>query len=646
MISPLINRTRLLPGESLLSLMERVALLNYCAPPSTINRLLFPGARTRHRLLPPRKKGVFQRLGEYLLIDPAKLYASTAHCFTSQLLVDTSTAASIHVAIEDNRLVLPQAYAARYIRNYSECQYCPECIAEEPYHRLIWSLVPVSICVMHGSILQSACPICGEPVAIHAIILKTCQSCGGNLARPMADNNGIPNNDIQIQAALQALINGDTSNFEGLADLPAQVIFRIIDGLRFALSSQPGIWHRFRRLKNFSPVRKGKKLPVTISMALYNTATAALLNWPDGFMQFLNSYVEPTMTGVPSSDFPGLYTSWLQHRWKGKMFSAVQQAFDEYVIQYYRPSIKIFTSTRYKPRPEFLEHLPYLTMQQTAKTLGLSRSTVKRMLRFGLIRVCNAYENDQDDISPQLVEKSSIISLKQKIYSQCREPPIDDNIAARTTIGLKQATQKLTSVGLDAANLLNLVAEGQLTGLILPESDLGTLHFWETDIHAMQNYVKHKERWIHRTDVARELGVKPSTLSKWVSQGIIRPVATFANAQYFAPDTVPQFRETYIFSKEAAKILGVGELTVQKWARNGRLESVTGGKSGKTHRYLFYRKIVEKLRPENRLTGPEMAKLLGISRSQLTIWVKSGKLQAVSGPGIDKCKHYLFLKDR
>ena len=157
-------------------------------------------------------------------------------------------------------------------------------------------------------------------------------------------------------------------------------------------------------------------------MALYNTATAALLNWPDGFMQFLNNYVEPTMTGVPSSDFPGLYTSWLQHRWKGKMFSAVQQAFDEYVTQYYRPSIKIFTSTRYKPRPEFLEHLPYLTMQQTAKTLGLSRSTVKRMLRFGLIRVCNAYENDQDDISPQLVESHPSFRSNKKSTANAESP--------------------------------------------------------------------------------------------------------------------------------------------------------------------------------------------------------------------------------
>ena len=83
---------------------------------------------------------------------------------------------------------------------------------------------------------------------------------------------------------------------------------------------------------------------------------------------------------------------------------------------------------------------------------------------------------------------------------------------------------------------------------------------------------------------------------------------------------------------------------MQKWARNGRLRPVSGPGIDGGHRYLFRREDVDRLRPENRLTAPELAQAIGLSRAQLFQWIQQGKVTPVSGPGIDGMAHYLFLR--
>jgi len=42
------------------------------------------------------------------------------------------------------------------------------------------------------------------------------------------------------------------------------------------------------------------------------------------------------------------------------------------------------------------------------------------------------------------------------------------------------------------------------------------------------------------------------------------------------------------------------------------------------------------------LTAPELARQMGMSHSEILQWIKKGKVNPLSGPGIDRCGHYLF----
>lgn len=202
----------------------------------------------------------------------------------------------------------------------------------------------------------------------------------------------------------------------------------------------------------------------------------------------------------------------------------------------------------------------------------------------------------------------------------------------------------LACVGLNAAGILKRVADGKLRAH-RPDRcllELSAFVYSEADIRACAEAVREENGWVDREEIAGRMGVKVTVVAKWVNVGLLSPVATHAGAQHFDREAVDRFVAGHVFTEQAAEILGVGAEVVRKWTRNGRLKPVAGPEVCGSHRYLFRREGVERLCPENRLTAPQMAKRLGISRSQLGEWIKQGKVTPISGPGIDGCRHYLF----
>jgi excisionase family DNA binding protein len=172
---------------------------------------------------------------------------------------------------------------------------------------------------------------------------------------------------------------------------------------------------------------------------------------------------------------------------------------------------------------------------------------------------------------------------------------------------------------------------------------LSTLFFLSKEIESLAEVARRERGWFRIESVGKRFGVKSTVVKKWIQSGLLKPTATVMRTAYFDQNAIKAFADEYIFTEEAAKILEVRKLTVQKWARTGRLKPVTSTGINTCHRYLFRRTDVEQFRAQNRLTAPQMARRLGISRSQVVQWIKRGKIKPNSGPGIDGSKHYLFL---
>lgn len=60
--------------------------------------------------------------------------------------------------------------------------YCPKCLEENPYHRLLWSIRDVSICVKHNMPLVYKCPNCNKEIKIKDLHgFETCPYCSYEL---------------------------------------------------------------------------------------------------------------------------------------------------------------------------------------------------------------------------------------------------------------------------------------------------------------------------------------------------------------------------------------------------------------------------------------------------------------------------------
>ena len=65
---------------------------------------------------------------------------------------------------------------------------CPDCLAEQAFHRAIWHLAFCRICPIHARYLVDACPDCGRPLTWAGADLCRCGRCGrGDLRAAVSD---------------------------------------------------------------------------------------------------------------------------------------------------------------------------------------------------------------------------------------------------------------------------------------------------------------------------------------------------------------------------------------------------------------------------------------------------------------------------
>lgn len=66
--------------------------------------------------------------------------------------------------------VLAPEIAREQLRPELAAQFCPLCLKEAHYHRVLWLPVAVSACITHKRFLVDCCPACQAKLSIQAIV--------------------------------------------------------------------------------------------------------------------------------------------------------------------------------------------------------------------------------------------------------------------------------------------------------------------------------------------------------------------------------------------------------------------------------------------------------------------------------------------
>ncbi len=705
--STLLKRTAIQPGESLQSFLARLSLLNDYDTPDTLSQILREGGGKqgilKDRASLPRQAEMYQRLEAMAGLSVSDLYAASAHRFANVLAPPDNSIRSLEISHGSSFPLLAQSLTSKQVRPESAGQFCPLCLKDSVYHRLIWMPIAVSACLEHSCLLVDRCQQCSRKVSTREIIEMRCRKCKSNLAETKAlslkNDPGLP-----YQQMIQSWLMSYAAPDDGVLFLPQQqprVLYRVLDGLQWSIRTIT--WTEWPYLHNMSKYllistlqRSNTQRTITPyeSYCLYATAFKGLIHWPNGFYEFLQAYQSQVQSklpnGGPKADLGNLYTQWLQDYWKHRAFEFVQKAFQHYFVDTYSLSSAVTRTNVCVQNPGVAESLPQVNIAEAARLLGTTPKMIDVLIKTGSLTCQDSELPDKrkyryihraevlalrnkwsDEVNlaeaakylgttEQMVldlmkvyllfaehapaeghpywtfSKSALIECMEKVSKHINNFSSRKDVEQGSLMNLIEASRQLFVVGLNAAAILLCVAEGKLKAYCSEEQRLrlDALRFEHSDIQGYIQSVKAGNGWIGREETVKHLGVKDTTLTRWVKYGLIIPVALYAHVQYFDQKAIVAFIAEHVTSEEAAGILGVGKLTVQKWAHMGRLVEVcvSGPHIDGHHSYIFHRERLIQWR-EARLTFGEVAKLLQMSNASIQQWVKQKKLLPLNDMG-------------
>jgi predicted site-specific integrase-resolvase len=623
------------------------------------------------------------------------LWAATIHRFAPTLTPPGSTVALLAVPAGGPLPLLDIGSRQKRLRPDSRGVFCPRCLAEAAYHRLIWIPFATAACLRHQTLLVSRCARCGAAPTVRDIVVATCRVCGADFTGCPAISVADDAFGVFTQRVLQAWLRGepapDASTFR-LPDLPTNVAYRIVDGLRLLAHGAGFHWpYRHHGLDETESTDQGLFLTPAQSYTLYATALKALLRWPHGFEEFLDAYTtrelrEEWPSGVSLGPKLGaLYRDWLSRRWDHAAFDFLQDAFDRFLLRRFGQVHALRQLRRCQRDSALADRVPYLNRNQAARLMGAADQTVQGLLQSGRLTGYAALDEGWAE-PPTLLSRSEVLVWREAwrdhptiaeaarllgvSYWVVRDlitcgflpPPhqlADDapgwrfnrtaiaachaRVTARITqrppgaaddLTLAGAARLLHGLGLNAAALLVSVANGELAASHLPAMPirLGDLRFRRTDLAAHAARVKAAHNWLGRRETAHRLGISEHALQRLVENGRLTPAPVSGHAHFFDRATVDAFGRDHINSTEAARLLGVGRNVVQRWTRWGRLPALSGPGIDGVHTYLFSRPALVHWRTE-RLSFGEAAAMLGVRKGVLRRWTDAGKIVPLADMG-------------
>jgi hypothetical protein len=627
-----------------------------------------------------RQAVFYQRLADLTGLPAAQLFALSHHRLASVLLPPDAPGDNLELAGETVPL-FPVRRARLLLRPSRTSAYCPACLREYGYHRLAWAVAAVAACPHHATWLLDRCPHCGRVLPVWAIVAGCCD-CGLNLCE--VETLSLVGDDLvsQVQHCLYAWIDGQPAPSElRLPDASGQVLFRVLDGLRSAAQLARADWA-------FAPdVSIMQSLPADIRYrltpvqagTLYATALRGVKDWPDGFFAFLDAYRQRNdENGLNSLGI--LYSTWLEQYWQHPAFEFVQAAFNHYLTSQFPPVRSLFQPRRCKQQPELVEQFPYIDVRNAARLLGTSPPKINRLIREGLLDI---YPESDPARAGVLLYRSQVESFQEAqatalkkgdasaylgvtlvmlnnlveqglLVPTGRQRRLGQWVPGLTTWDLDYFCARLKShvmlkpfpienglmlrkaailngkVGLGLVDLVDRVLAGKLpayhpSNTLRPLSDLW---FELPVIQGLTQQVKDENGWVSFEEVIALLKIGRRGLLYWMDSGLLRPVASFARAQYFLRDSVLDLKNRCVFTPEAMQMLGVPRTSLSQWVRAGYLAILSGPNTDNYSDYVFDRPVLKDWLATY-VPTPEVKRMLQATNVMLHHWRQEGKLTLI-----------------
>lgn len=570
---PLPRRSSLLPDESLPSFLARLEKLNYYKP-GTIRWLCRRDNKDNDEAEDasrPRQLVTFAQLATLTGLGVADLFAASDHRFALTLTPPEEDKQYITLQDRESHVLINPYACRKRIRPAFGVGFCPRCLTEAIYHRLNWTPVASTVCLVHKCLLVTQCPQCNKRVSVDEVVRKQCNKCKADLSQAQVHSVADDTVGMMSQRFLQfwltvapkpTLTEGHT-----LPDNPPMVMYRLLDGL---CSSLIACWADWPNLpvplaglpesipENITPAQV---LPPASSYHLYRTAFQAILDWPQGFYHFLDAYRQRNSKAQTArclnSLFGSLFANWFQKAWLNPEFEFIQHAFGGYLLSGRISLAYALKSERFKNDSRLADQRGLLSQEQTMQALGISAGALNRFARSGClcqasVRVGELVLFKRDAVSETEQRWRKCLSLEEAccwlrlsegvvieltrrgVLTLCEGNPdstttewriekqslvalieaVERHLSPMDSadgplIPLSAASQYLGSVRLDSAAILKRVMDGQLIGYTSQRwtGNLSLIRFLESTIESLLETIPTEQGWVTDSEIATRLGI-------------------------------------------------------------------------------------------------------------------------------------------
>jgi hypothetical protein len=424
---PLLRRTQLFPGESLVSLLERLAQINYYSSARILRSICCERLETpanQDMLTRPQWVETFLQLSDLTQISPEALYAASIHRFAPCFTLPQQSLVEIPWIDSASKVMLPTNLAQVYLRFTLAAQYCPLCLKTAAYHHLIWTPVSAAICLEHDCLLVNQCPRCQKQISIQEIVRRQCGGCQVDLSAVEPISVEEDQLGIQSQQLIQACLSGaGVAELPGMGSLPSRhpaVLYHFLGNLSRRLLNCGGDWPSLHTPLNgladhiAAPTCHLQALAPEGCFHLQKAAFTGIMNWPQGLFQYLDAYSHYTaLIQEPADHFKRVqqvYRDWFRPVWRVPDFEFMQQGFVSYLL-FRKLPIPVHMAEQFTEVAWFVEQTCLWSETSTAAALNLTTEGLRRFLLCQSVGACR-WPNSR--ISAPIFQRDRVLALQQK----------------------------------------------------------------------------------------------------------------------------------------------------------------------------------------------------------------------------------------
>lgn len=521
-------------------------------------------------------------------------------------------------------------------------QVCPACLRMSNHCRMPWDFAFVTACPIHLCRLLESCPNCDQPIQWNR---KAVSICRCDYDWRTIETKRFPLSETLLPKLIYQHLGIMSTKLEPCNPLYSLDLPSVLKGLILI-----GRYDTNRRTKRDKLVLSAKT--TAESHARLSAAFLVFENWPTNFFTFLDRIRADSISSRSNSGLNGTFGDFYRNlydrpREDDALMDLIRENFERYASENMDDAMRLFVAEvgRQVSKVAFL---PYLSLEETAKVLGLTRPDVLKLVESSLLKPI--LRPSLDNGSWWKFNKLDVQNLLNCAILKARSVQGIHRNRLRTFDNvLKTINKKLSVYGDGVDTFIRDIFDGR----IIPQGEstnavgFSRFTFLRSEVNA---YIKDRltnstDDQVYVTPRSRQFGIRPDVLRFLAQRGLVRTDIETCNGvsrKTVTLEAVRLFNSKYVSDFQIAREIDQPTGYLRRELARMKIKPVSGPSVDYGPQYIFSRadipnvklaklrtsclKRKRKVRQSSSVDLVEAARILSVKKQTIIQLVKDGVL--------------------